>query len=84
MLEKNEHRPSFLREYKQTELDAFQEMMEKMIQSKNYEIYQCMIQEKKDRLEGVGDIKEATVSSEGEPEPFMEDVEEEEGSHLDS
>ena len=43
-----------------------------------------MKQEKLDKLEGVGDIKEATVSSEAEDEPFMEEVEEAEESHMNS
>ena len=60
-------------------------MMEKMVQSKNYEIYQQILEEKQARIEGVGDVKEESASELDEKENFeIAEEQDEEGSMLGS
>ena len=54
-----------------------------MVQSKNYEIYQQILEEKQARIEGVGEVKEESASELDEKENFeIAEEEDEAGSQL--
>lgn len=82
IMERQPTRPTFLRAKTAGQLDLYWDMMERMIQSKNYAIYEAIKKEKEDRIEGVGEIMEPSVGSEVEDPHAIEEeeVEEDRGS----
>lgn len=78
---RNKTRQSFLRQYTQGELGIFTDMLNKMIQSKNYEIFQQMQIRKVEKQNGEGAIKDETES---EDDPLgLQEVTDEDASAVE-